>query len=137
MTVTAESLCQISFLLHNWFFYLKYQIFLGECINDSMKPLQAECEWYQICLNGIYKAYRCPTNGKGQRLMFNPITNSCKDNEKLPIDGQCQSYKQCLVIDSVSPFGKWTEISCGSDQHFDQVSQKCIDAKISTCGKYF
>jgi hypothetical protein len=99
--------------------------------------LQAECEWYQLCSKGKYSAYRCPTNGKGQRQVFHPITNNCTDSIKLPINRQCQSYKQCLVIESVSPFGKWTELSCGSLQHFDQESQECIDIKVSTCGKNF
>ena len=55
----------------------------------------------------------------------------------LPVDGKCQSYRQCLVIDSISPFGRWTDLSCGIGQHFDQVSQKCIREETSTCGKYF
>jgi hypothetical protein len=67
--------------------------------------------------------------------MFNPITNSCTNNIKLSIHGKCQSFNQCLFIESVSPFSKWTEFSCGSGQHFDQESQKCIGTEISTCGK--
>ena len=53
----------------------------------------------------------------------------------MPVDGKCQSFKECLFIESVSPFSKWTEFSCGSGQHFDQESQKCIGTEISTCGK--
>ncbi len=86
-------------------------------------------------MNGKYTVRRCPTSGKGQRQAFNPITNSCKDKVKMPVDGKCQSFKECLFIESVSPFGKWTELSCGSGQHFDQESQKCIGTEISTCGK--
>ena len=118
-------------------FIPKIKIFFKECTNGDRRPLQAECEWYQLCSNGKYSAYRCPTNGKGQRQMFNPITNSCTDNVKLLVDGQCQSYKQCLVNESLSPFGKWTEVSCASGQHFDQESQKCIEAEGSTCGDFF
>jgi hypothetical protein len=67
--------------------------------------------------------------------MFNPLTKTCTDNFKLPIDGQCQSYRQCLIIESISPFGKWIVESCGSGKHFDQKSKKCIES--STCGEFF
>ena len=102
-----------------------------------MQPLTAECEWYTLCKNGTYLAYRCPTDKTGQRQMFNPTTNSCTDKVKMPVDGKCQSYKTCLLIESVSPYGKWTELSCESGKHFDQESQKCIEEETSTCGKYF
>jgi len=69
--------------------------------------------------------------------MFNPITKNCTDNMKLPVEGKCQSFKECLVIESVSPFGKWTEVSCEHGQHFDQEGQKCVGQETSTCGKYF
>ena len=102
-----------------------------------MRPLTAECEWYQLCSEGKYLARRCPIFGTNPRQIFNPLKNNCTDNVKLPIVGQCQSYKQCLVIETVSPFGKWTEVQCGSGKYFEQESQKCIVAEISTCGKYF
>jgi hypothetical protein len=101
------------------------------------RPLQGECEWYQLCQNGRFVATRCPTYGTGQRQMFNPITGNCTENKKLPLDGKCQLYRQCLVVDLVSPFGKWTEVACGSGQHFEQESQKCIEAEASTCSKCF
>ena len=68
--------------------------------------------------------------------MFNPETNNCTESLKLAVKGKCQSYKQCLVIDSVSPFAKWTEYQCSSGQHFDSRSQKCIDIKNSSCGNF-
>ena len=102
-----------------------------------MQPLTGECEWYKLCFNGKYTVRRCPTDGKGQRQAFNPITNLCTDKVKMPVDGKCQSFKECLLIESVSPFGKWTEVACGSGQHFDQKSQKCIEAEASTCSKCF
>ena len=101
-------------------------------MDGAMQPLTAECEWYKLCLNGKYTARRCAT-----AQLFNPTTNSCTDKFKLPVDGKCRSFKECLVIESVSPFGKSTELSCGPGQHFDQESQKCIEEKTATCGKYF
>ena len=80
-------------------------------------------------------ATRCPTYGTSQRQMFNPIIGYCTENKKLPLDGQCQLYRQCLVVESVSPFGKWQTVSCESGQHFDQEFQNCIPSNISTCGK--
>jgi hypothetical protein len=99
-----------------------------------MQPLTGECEWYRLCSNGNYTARRCPTDRKGQRQMFNPTTNSCTDKLKMTVDGKCQSYKICLFIESVSMNGRWTELSCGPGQHFDQESQKCIEEETSTCG---
>ena len=49
-----------------------------------MQPLTGECEWYKLCSNGKYTARRCPTDGTGQRQMFNPTTNSCTDKVKMP-----------------------------------------------------
>ena len=69
--------------------------------------------------------------------MYDPIANVCTDNIKLPIDGKCGSYKECSTIESVSMNAKWNEVPCGSGQHFDQESQKCIEAKDSTCSKCF
>ncbi len=106
-------------------------------MHGDMQPLTAECEWFKLCLSGKFAAKRCPTDGTGQRQMFNPITNSCTDKVKIPVDGKCQSFKECSVIESVSPFGKWTELSCGHGQHFDQDSQKCIGEETLSCGKYF
>lgn len=68
--------------------------------------------------------------------MFDPVINTCTENIKLPIQDKCNSYKKCLVIEDVSPFGKWTEKKCEfDDQHFDSNSQQCIDSTASTCGK--
>ena len=118
-------------------FIFGINFFFEECKEGERLHFAAECEWYNLCLNGKYVSYRCPNNGEGQRLMFNPIINNCTDNVKLPVDGKCQSFKECLLIESVSPFGKWTEVACGSGQHFDQKSQKCIEAEASTCSKCF
>jgi len=104
---------------------------------EEKRPLQGECEWYQLCQNGRFVATRCPTYGTGKRQMFNLITGNCAENKKLPIDGQCQLYRQCLVVESVSPFGKWYTVSCESGQHFDQEIQNCIPSNISTCGKFY
>jgi len=102
-----------------------------------MFALKAECEWYNLCLKGVFAPRRCPSTGSGLRQMFNPITKNCTENVKLPVEGKCQSFKECLVIESVSPFGKWTEGSCGSGQHFDREGQKCVGQETATCGKYF
>ena len=112
------------------------EIFLKECSNYERRPLEAECEWYQLCVNGRYAARKCSSMGSARQQMFNPISKNCTDNLKLPIAGRCRSYKQCLVVASVSPFGKWVEFACGSGQHFDQESQQCIEAAISTCGNF-
>jgi hypothetical protein len=101
-----------------------------------MLPLKAECEWYNLCFKGLLAPKRCPPTGRGQRQAFDPITKNCTENVKLPVDGNCQSFEECLVIETVSPFGKWTEVSCGPGQHFDQGGQKCIGKETSTCGKY-
>jgi hypothetical protein len=116
-----------------------------ECQNGDTQPLAGECEWYRICLNGKYGARRCPTNGVGLRQMFNPIASKCTDRVALSIKNKCQSYKECLVIDTVSPFGKWAEKICPYGLHFDQESQQCIEPrpdiiknnfkKYSHCGK--
>ena len=127
----------LTFLKQNRHTYLRIQIFFEECVNGERRPFTAECEWYSLCLNGTLAPKRCPSSGKDQRQAFDPITNSCTDSVKLPFDSRCQSYKQCLVVESVSPFGKWTEVSCGSGKHFDKESQKCIEAENSTCSKWF
>ena len=108
-----------------------------ECNNGDRQPLQAECEWYRLCVDGKYLSRKCASLGSAQQQMFNPFTNNCTDNLKLTVVGQCQMYRQCLVIDSVSPFGKWIDFSCGLGQHFDQESQKCIESEISSCGGFF
>jgi len=118
-------------------FIFEIKFFFEECTDGERRPLKAECEWYNLCLKGIFAPKRCPSTVRGQRQAFNPIINNCTNNVKLPVDGKCQSFKECLVIESVSPFGKWTEVSCGPGQHFDQESQKCIGQETSTCGKYF
>jgi hypothetical protein len=99
--------------------------------------LTADCEWYRVCIDGEYETRKCPLGWKWQKQMYDPIANVCTDNVKLPIDGKCGSYKECSIIESVSMNGKWTEVACGSGQHFDQKSQKCIEAKDSTCSKCF
>jgi len=106
-------------------------------MDGDMRPLTGECEWYMLCSKEKYTARKCPTDRTGKRQMFNPITKSCTDKVKLPVDGKCQSFKECLFIESVSMNGKWTELFCGPDQHFDQESQKCIEEETSTCGKHF
>lgn len=68
--------------------------------------------------------------------MFNPETNECTDKKKLTISRQCNAYKECQVIETASPFGKWVEAKCGPDEHFDPTSGECIDIKDSTCGDY-
>ena len=90
-----------------------------------------------LCLNGKYTAQRCLTDGAGQRRMFNPTTNSCTDKVKLPVDRKLRSFKECLLKESVSMNGKWTELSCGSGHLFDKEKQKCIEENTSTFGKYF
>lgn len=102
-----------------------------------MRPLLAECEWYLYCIDGTYAPRRCPFDGSGRRKMFNPQVNNCTESLRLPVEDKCQSYKQCLVEGSVSPFGKWTEIACHSGQHFESKSQMCIDSIESTCGSSF
>lgn len=102
-----------------------------------MHSLLGECEWYQLCMSGSFATRRCPTNGSGIRKMFNPLTNNCTDSIKLNITNKCNSYKECLVMDQVSPFGKWVETRCESDQqYFDFENQKCMDIKNSTCGNF-
>ena len=113
---------------------MKY--FFEECMEGDRPALTSECKWYRVCKDGVYTTRKCPLGRKGKRQAFSPITNNCTDKVKLLVDGKCQSYKECLIIDSVSPFGKWTEMSCELGQHFDQESQKCIDEETSTCGKF-
>jgi len=135
--IVAQGLYEVSTLLcqnRNDKVIKNPSLFL-ECNKEERRPLQGECEFYQLCQDGRFVATRCPTYGTGQRQMFNPITGNCTENKKLPVDGQCQLYRQCLVVESVSPFGKWSEVSCGSGQHFDQEIHNCIPSNISTCGK--
>lgn len=70
-------------------------------------------------------------------MMFNPQTNNCTTNMKLTVEDKCHSYRQCVVIDTVSPFLKWNEVACGAGLHFDQERQACVDSVNSTCGKWF
>ena len=133
LLISTEGLFEI--VWQNKLDYCSDIYFFWECQKNYKRPLQAECEWYQLCLEGRYASKRCPSDGTGLRQMFNPYTNNCTDNVKLSIEGKCQSYKQCLLIESVSPFGKWTEMSCESGLHFNQESQTCIDSRNSTCGK--
>ena len=97
-------------------------------MSGDMQQLTGECEWYKLCSKGKYTARRCAT-----AQLFNPTTNSCTDKVKMPVDGKCQSYKICLFIESVSMNGKWTELSCGPGEHFDQERQKCVEEETSTC----
>ena len=110
--------------------------FVKVCRAGDMRPLSGECEWYLQCLTtiGKYSTKRCPVSSSGMRQIFNPKTNNCTDSTKLAMAESCTSYKECLFIDSVSPFGKWSEMACQSGQHFDGDKQECIDAKDSTCG---
>lgn len=65
--------------------------------------------------------------------MFNIQTNSCTQNMKLSVENKCHSFKECVAIDSVSPFMKWTELKCnGEDQVFDQQRQECVHSANST-----
>lgn len=107
-----------------------------ECKSGDMRPLLAECEWYQFCLDGVYVPKRCPIDWLGYRTMFNPQVNNCTEKMMLSVEGKCQSYEQCIVLDSVSPFGKWSENACQSDQHFEFKSQRCINSIDSTCGNF-
>ena len=104
-------------------------------MNNDMRPLRDECEWYQLCRDGRYVSLRCPTDGSGMRKMFNPLTKNCTSNMKLTIDDKCHSYRQCVVIDIVSPFLKWTEVACGADQQFDQERQECVVSDNTPCCK--
>lgn len=128
-SIATEGLSLVIFMPKLIFYLIK------ECNEGERRPFQAECQWYQLCVNGTYSARRCSSIGSAQQQMFNPLTKTCTDNFKLPIDGQCQSYRQCLIIESISPFGKWIVESCGSGKHFDQISKKCIES--STCGEFF
>ena len=104
---------------------------LSECQDGARRALDGECEWYQLCVAGQYSPRRCPSTAP----MFNPRSGTCAANSALGVDGQCHLYRQCLLVETVSPFGKWREASCASGQHFDQEVQKCIAAEISTCGE--
>ena len=110
-------------------------MYFEECLNEDKRPLHLECEWYQICQDGKYVTRRCPINSIG-RQMFNPQTNNCTDNIKLEVDGKCHSYRECLVIDTISPFGKWKELKCGENRHFNKKQQNCVILSESTCGKF-
>jgi len=136
LIVTQGMYQDLFFLWQNWIEKVNKSLRLfKECKNEEKRPLQGECEWYQLCKDGRFVAKRCPTYGTGQRQIFNPIIGNCTENKKLPLDGQCQLYRQCLVVESVSPFGKWYTVSCEAGQHFEQEIQNCIPSNISTCGK--
>ena len=107
-----------------------------ECNAGDKRELLNECEWYQLCIQeGFYKYKRCPQFSSVGGQMFNPLTNNCSDIIKLAVENDCNAYRECLLIETVSPFRKWTETRCESaNQHFDQQRQKCIDSKDSTCG---
>lgn len=76
----------------------------------------------------------CPTSDYKNRPIFNPVTKECGARVKFPIEGKCHAYRECFVDMKVSPFGRWKEIKCESNQHFDPITRECIDAKDSTCG---
>ena len=99
--------------------------------------MTADCEWYKLCTNGKFENRKCPLSRRFQKQMFDPTTKNCTEHAKLPVDGKCGSYKECSIKDWASVNGKWTEVACGSGQHFDQKSQKCIKAEASTCSKCF
>jgi hypothetical protein len=109
---------------------------IDDCVNGDTVGLIDDCGWYRVCIDGKYTSRKCPLDRKGQRQAFDLYTNKCTDKVKFPVDGKCQKYMQCVFIESVSPFGKWTEMLCELGQHFDQESQKCIDEETSTCGKF-
>ena len=108
---------------------------LKECHSGERKPFTGECEWYLQCWNGEFVSVQCFTSNPNNRPIFDPETKECVDRKtKFEIKTECLSYKECYVNKTISPFGKWTEFSCESDQHFDPVRQYCIDSKDSTCG---
>ena len=68
--------------------------------------------------------------------IFDPVKLKCVDRQKLAIDGECSSYKECIKDESISLFEKWRTTSCGESMHFDESTQSCVPAFNSTCGKF-
>lgn len=66
----------------------------------------------------------CPNDPIYQLL--HPNIPQCLGSMKIPIIGQCGSYKQCVS-------GKWTTQTCPAGQRFSALLMKCITAYIGKC----
>ncbi len=116
-----------------------------KCNDGDNLALTGECIWYKQCVDGEYKAqFKCPKkefihpNGTvswSNQFMFDPESRKCVEKFKVAVPGECQSYKECLLDDSVSLFEKWTLFKCESGRHFDPDTKKCIDSSLSKCGR--
>ena len=67
--------------------------------------------------------------------MFDPIKKECVDKRKVVVSDKCNSYKECIINESISPIEKWLESYCPSTLHFDELTQKCIKSKLTNCSK--
>lgn len=116
-----------------------------ECTNDREKvPFSGECIWYNQCINGSYKPYRCPrkdqigfndTIAHWTSQMFHPELNECVDKARLPVAGKCNAFSECKLGPS-SPYEKWTETVCEpASCRFDPTSQQCI-CSAQPCGSF-
>ena len=118
---------------------------VAECISGQKTALSGECMYYNLCVNGLFIAHRCPrksSNGSAQwateHQMFDPSLNECVDKQKVAVAGNCNAYQECRLMSSVSHIDKWVESECagGEHFHFEPQAQKCVDSSISTCGKF-
>lgn len=117
-------------------------IFVAVCINGERTSVSGECIYYNLCVNGLFIPQRCPKtqinqNGspKWDNQMFDEESSQCVDKTKVAIPGKCESYKECIVVNSISPIEKWIESKCGANLHFDKSTNTCVDSSLSTCGK--
>ena len=67
--------------------------------------------------------------------MFDPVSQKCIEKKRLPVYGKCNMFKECVILNRVSPLEKWYETKCEEPLHFDPVTSECIEPSISECGK--
>ena len=95
-----------------------------------------ECVYYNICKDGYFKAFKCPRKNLQDNLMFDPVAKECVEKRKLSVSGKCNSFKECVLINTVSSTERWTIRKCASLLQFDPINQECVDPNLSKCGNY-
>ena len=103
------------------------------CSNGDRKELKGECVYYSSCIKGKYESVRC---SRILDEMFDPDKKQCVKKSKIAIEGECNSFRECIIMEGISHVEKWSTTKCQGSLHFDPISEECIDSNDSTCGKY-
>ena len=92
----------------------------------------------------MFKPMKCPikpydNNGTiyFNNQMFDEESSQCVNKSRVGIFGKCQSYKECIIVSSLSHVEKWVELECEANFHFDKNTNICVDSSLSNCSKYF